>query len=283
MQRLVLVSTGAKREVWCSTGGPSNSIYALDIEKRAIIKGWPAHDKKIFGLCQVDNEVWSGGLDLCIKVWAADVCSLPLSPVDQLLTRQPELRAAEDDQAKESHFLPRRRRGQRLGRHRRRGEDLLQERTLHLRSCDDSFLVQHKEKKAAPIAVPISALCYIPSKQVVWAGTLRNILVLDTQKGTQKMILEGHTDIIHSLLRVGTEIWSASSDKTIRVWSEDGDLLQSLIGHTSRVFDLAALGIEFVWSVSWDKSIFVWHAQVRSARSVRRHSCGNSARRTTST
>lgn len=61
-------------------------------------------------------------------------------------------------------------------------------------------------------------------------------------------------------------MWTASSDKTIRVWSDEGDLVQSLIGHTSRVFDIAALGIEYVWSVSWDKSIFVWHAQVQRLR-----------------
>ena len=105
-------------------------------------------------------------------------------------------------------------------------------------------------------------MCCLPSKGTVWLGTPRNIIVMDKEKMTQKMILEGHTDVIHAIIRVGSELWTASSDKTIRVWNDEGDLLQSLIGHTSRVFDLAPLGIEYLWSVSWDKSIFVWHAQV---------------------
>ena len=128
-----------------------------------------------------------------------------------------------------------------------------------------------KEKKLTPTNVPVTAMCYLPNKGTVWLGTPRNVLVMDKEKLTQKMIVEGHTDVIHAIVRVGTEVWTASSDKTIRVWSDDGDMVQNLIGHTSRVFDLAALGIEYVWSVSWDKSIFVWHAQVRTSPFISSH------------
>ena len=42
---------------------------------------------------------------------------------------------------------------------------------------------------------------YLPSKGVVWLGTPRNVLVMDKEKVMQKMILEGHSDVIHSILK----------------------------------------------------------------------------------
>lgn len=39
-------------------------------------------------------------------------------------------------------------------------------------------------------------------------------------QSTSCVTLGGHTRTVHSMIRVDNTVWSCSSDKTIRVWSE---------------------------------------------------------------
>ena len=56
-------------------------------------------------------------------------------------------------------------------------------------------------------------------------------------------------------------MWSASSDKTIRVWSQAGEPLRVLEGHTGRVFTLLQDTPSSLWSGGWDTRIIVWNTK----------------------
>jgi len=108
----------------------------------------------------------------------------------------------------------------------------------------------------------ISAAVYVAHKKQIWAGGTKCIYVLDEDSTNLIGVIEdAHKDRIHCLTAVGTEVWSCSSDKHISIWNDEGELLKTLTGHSSRVFSVAALGIEYVWSVSWDMSLMIWNAQ----------------------
>jgi len=59
---------------------------------------------------------------------------------------------------------------------------------------------------------------------------------------------------------VNENVWSCSSDKTICVWTKEGTRVKKMEGHMNKVFALAQLNEETVWSGSWDTYIFVWDA-----------------------
>jgi len=62
---------------------------------------------------------------------------------------------------------------------------------------------------------------------------------------------------VNALSYIGNNIWSASSDKTIRVWSERGECVKVLEGHASHVFGVLPWN-KYAWSCSWDKSLIAW-------------------------
>jgi len=73
---------------------------------------------------------------------------------------------------------------------------------------------------------------------------------------------EAHNNPINCIIGVpGDRIWTASSDKTIKVFdAKTGDTLKTLEGHTGKVTVLLSTG-RHVWSGSWDKSIILWNVE----------------------
>jgi hypothetical protein len=59
-----------RKEVWLVTSGASHELQVYDTTKRERLAHWEAHERRILALCRVENEVWTGGLDLVIKVWS---------------------------------------------------------------------------------------------------------------------------------------------------------------------------------------------------------------------
>lgn len=91
----------------------------------------------------------------------------------------------------------------------------------------------------------------------VWVGTFQTICVYCIKDFSKVCEYEGHQGMIHDLIMHDGLIWSCSSDKTIRVWTETGECLHQLEGHGSRVFQLLSHNGN-IWSASWDKTMMIW-------------------------
>lgn len=63
--------------------------------------------------------------------------------------------------------------------------------------------------------------------------------------------------------RPAAQVWSATSDGVINVWSVDGNMIESINAHTKEVYSMLVVG-ETVWTVSGDSMIRVYLA--RNAR-----------------
>ncbi|KAJ1550751.1 hypothetical protein HK096_005225, partial [Nowakowskiella sp. JEL0078] len=72
--------------------------------------------------------------------------------------------------------------------------------------------------------------------------------------------LTGHTQAVWSviILKNGS-ILSASADKTIKLWSRDGKLLNNYVGHTDAIRGLVSLEYDSFLSCSNDGSIRIWN------------------------
>ena len=55
----------------------------------------------------------------------------------------------------------------------------------------------------------------------VWVGTFQSILTFSKSRMVQEKQINGHKGMVHDLVVVNDNIWSCSSDKTIKVWNED--------------------------------------------------------------
>lgn len=91
----------------------------------------------------------------------------------------------------------------------------------------------------------------------VWVGLFQVIAVYSIKDCTKICEYQGHQGMIHDMIFHKDHIWSCSSDKTIRVWSTNGECLHQLEGHGSRVFQLLHHNNK-IFSASWDKTIMVW-------------------------
>jgi WD40 repeat protein len=68
--------------------------------------------------------------------------------------------------------------------------------------------------------------------------------------------------MVHGMAKIGDTVWTCSSDKSIKIWSESGRLIKTLEGHSGRVFSLIPIGEAHVWSCSWDTTLIIWNAKV---------------------
>jgi len=71
----------------------------------------------------------------------------------------------------------------------------------------------------------------------------------------------GHLGYIWQVVSFGGEVVSAGRDKTIKVWSQQGQLRQQLPGHLNSVLSLCALSATRLLSGSRDSTLKVWERQ----------------------
>ena len=112
---------------------------------------------------------------------------------------------------------------------------------------------------------PICCLLNDEKTERVWVGTdsRESPIILCSYDGKCTSVINGHTGKVNAMIEVDNKIWSASSDKTVRIWNANtGDCIKILYGHTGPVFTLT-LTAQFVWSGSWDKNIILWDSKVR--------------------
>jgi WD40 repeat protein len=107
------------------------------------------------------------------------------------------------------------------------------------------------------------------SKLVASGGDDNRVLVWDASKGAQVMEgLKGHSRWIYAVIfnAATTRIFSASQDKTIRIWEVgSGRQIEVFTGHTDFVNSVAwSADGKFIVSTSDDETVRVWavHIQV---------------------
>jgi len=94
----------------------------------------------------------------------------------------------------------------------------------------------------------------------MWIGTDKSVIILDATS-TKCVTLPGHTAMVHGIVKVNDMVWTCSSDKSVKIWSESGRLIKTIEGHSGRVFSIICIGETHVWTSSWDTSIIIWNAK----------------------
>ncbi len=82
---------------------------------------------------------------------------------------------------------------------------------------------------------------------------------LESSGQTKIHVLQGHGKRVNAIVVQGDNVFSASDDRTIRVWNwNTGEAIQTLKGHRGSVRSLAVSG-DFVISASDDKTVRIWN------------------------
>src|SRR5439155_20615386 len=94
------------------------------------------------------------------------------------------------------------------------------------------------------------------------AGADKSIRMWNTAgEGRQIRAVVGHGDEIYKLVPVPSQAWlvTASADKTVRVWKEDGGQVRTLTGLGDQVYAVAVSpdGTQ-VAAGGWDGEVCVW-------------------------
>jgi small GTP-binding protein len=218
--------------VWagCSDG----SVAVFDIEAERLSALHDAHSARIYGITRVGEFVWTCGRDEVLRVWRPE-SNGAISLFKELPNQ------------KTFCLLP-------------IGLSVVWGGATNGRIYvyDASSLKVKRQLK--PDVNCVTALLLFNG--MVWVGGDRVILRLRPTNGKVIDFLQGHQKTVHALEGIRDQVWSASSDKTIRAWSaSSGECLRVLEGHTGRVFALLAEGNRFMWSAGWDTTLVVWNAE----------------------
>jgi WD40 repeat protein len=98
--------------------------------------------------------------------------------------------------------------------------------------------------------------CVIMHGGYLWLSCHRVILKLDAESLRVVNTMNGHGDLVNCLLGVGTNVWSSSSDQTVRVWNRNGSCLRT-IQTSNRVMSMCLVGAD-VWFGFRDAKIQIW-------------------------
>ena len=99
----------------------------------------------------------------------------------------------------------------------------------------------------------------LPNGDLATACESNAIKIWNINDGSLKKSIEGHTDIVWAIaiLQNANNI-SGPYDSTIKIWSENWELLKSLTQHTDKITSLAVFQNGNFASGSCDKTIIIW-------------------------
>ncbi|KAL6058667.1 Myotubularin-like phosphatase domain [Balamuthia mandrillaris] len=233
----------------------------------------PIHSSAVLCLLKLWGNVWAGCSDGSITVWSAEtgkkVAHLP-SPapaaegaknaIHSLLRVGHNVWAASSDGLTiwdcDTHQMVKTVRGTNLSCIIKLPTDIWCGSPSGTVGIYSSKKFKMKREIKMPQQQPVTALLSVFDAHV-WIASFKAIYIMTSKKPTLVKTLTGHDHMVEDMVRVGSRVWSCSSDKTIRVWNDLGDCLQVLEGHGSRVFGLLPFR-NYVWSYSWDGSMMAW-------------------------
>jgi len=122
----------------------------------------------------------------------------------------------------------------------------------------------------------VQAVAFHPqqSNWLISAGRDRQIKFWDWITQQQLRTLAGHTQQIHAIAFSpdGTLIASGSADKTLKVWTLDGEIISTLLGHRLAVNAVAFHPVApLIASASADTTIRLWHLDGKLDRTLTGH------------
>lgn len=225
------------KQVWCGDGVGHITIFTEKEDNCWQSELVSCHDKEVLALLRTGESVWSLSTDETVKIWNQKIDLLKSLPAGRTTAMAKVL-----------------------------GKVWLASETDTMTIVDKrTFKTERKFKMHLGDFGGGIVTCMLLKLPYVWVGTSFNILRLDAATGKVVDVLRGHSRIVHRLLSVGKEVWSCSSDRSIRVWDKAGRCLDVLNAHGGRVFDMVLeSGVNpVVWSCAWDTTIMVWDAQTR--------------------
>ena len=119
-------------------------------------------------------------------------------------------------------------------------------------SCDcEGFVFVSSEngsKTLKKIEMKEPVLCMKKVENFVWFGLNKFIVVMDLINYLEMGRWRAHDGLVNQLLWVRNEVWSCSSDTTVKVWHyKTGTLLSEKKGHNGKVLSLIDAGEGQVW------------------------------------
>jgi len=124
---------------------------------------------------------------------------------------------------------------------------------------DNKTFRQHHVLKSKSEAIG----CMLKRANRVWAGCEKDIVIWNSTTFKATKTLEGHKRTINQLCAVGPyEVWSCSSDKTIRCWNAETHQAIKVLELDSRVFCLHEMRSNgLIWAGVWDLAIMLFDAK----------------------
>jgi len=130
----------------------------------------------------------------------------------------------------------------------------------------------------------VLSVAYLGPDTVASGSVDTTVRVWDLSVGKRLKELQGHTDAVTSVFRVGSfgplqELVSGSKDKTLRLWDIDGGYcLKVLKGHEGPVSDVISLqihGTPYLVSASYDGTVRLWEYRSRECVRVLKRDVNN--------
>lgn len=101
------------------------------------------------------------------------------------------------------------------------------------------------------------SVCALPNGTILTGAADKKIRIwYDGQKVKE---WEAHGDIVRDFCLIkDIGFASCSNDETIKIWTYDGTLIQTLLGHTGFIFNISNLPGGDLASASDDKTVRIW-------------------------
>jgi len=237
-----LLTVGA--QIWsaCTDG----SIRIWEIETGQTLEDRKQHTGPILDLILVKDKIWSSAKDRSILIWTAKK-ALPEKKV--VLTHK--------EKDKELWV-----------------NCMMEADQFIWAGCNDG-MVRLVESKSGKIrkelkveGAPSAITCFIKNSNTMWCGTASGVIYIwnsTTLKVVKKLL--GHSGSVNSFTSIGPssysfEIWSCSTDLTIRCWSaEHHDNIKTVSCRCNTLCLMQARSSHHVWCGTAEGSIHVWDAK----------------------